>query len=61
MKWSILYHDHRLDLIIFTFYSRRTILALVLLNHAVTLDWKLLNLETRPLTVPLTLEIISNS
>lgn len=41
----------RFDLIIFTFYSRRTMRALVLLNQAVTFDWKLLNFETIPFTV----------
>jgi hypothetical protein len=57
-EWS---GNQRLDLIIFTFYYRRTILALVLLNQDVTFIWKLLNLETRPVTVPLMLAIISKT
>lgn len=35
--------------------------ALVLLNQPVTLDWKLLNLETKPFTVPFMLANISRT
>lgn len=52
---------HKFSLIILTFSSNRTSLALVLLNQPVTLAWKLLNLVTSPVTVPLILANISRT